>query len=65
MPSARECVCCHELEKVNIVRTESLDANCIVDHPGFQPVCLDVNVLQVAYYQYRQQYGERPEQNNE
>ena len=23
MPSARKCVCCHELEKVNNVRTES------------------------------------------
>ena len=32
---------------------EQLD--CIADHPGFASVCLDVWVLETAYYQYRQQ----------
>jgi hypothetical protein len=36
----------------------------ITNHPGFQTVCLDPYVLQVAYYQYLQQYEERPEQGN-
>ena len=39
-------------------------AQCICEHPGFHPVYLDRYVLQVAYYQYRQQYGERQEQEN-
>ncbi|XP_052075402.1 uncharacterized protein LOC127712835, partial [Mytilus californianus] len=37
----------------------------ITDHPGFHPVCLDIHVLKVAYYQYRQQYGEHPDHGNE
>ncbi|XP_053378660.1 uncharacterized protein LOC128548224, partial [Mercenaria mercenaria] len=34
------------------------DVGCITEHPGFRPVCLDEFVLETAYYQYRQQYGE-------
>ena len=33
--------------------------DCITAHPGFHTVCLDRWVLQTAYYQYRQQYGNR------
>lgn len=65
MPTPRECVCCNEIQKVCDVRDEYPDKKCITDHPGFQTVCLNEHVLQVAYYQYRQQYGERPEQGNE
>jgi hypothetical protein len=64
MPTARECICCQEIHQVVAVANEE-NLQCITDHPGFHPVCLDVHVLQVAYYQYRQQYGERPEQANE
>ncbi|XP_072178036.1 uncharacterized protein [Diadema setosum] len=32
------------------------DLNCITEHPGFQPVCLDKWVLETAYFQYVQQY---------
>ncbi|XP_063447183.1 uncharacterized protein LOC134726698 [Mytilus trossulus] len=45
--------------------TEHPDTACITDHPGFHPVCLDIHVLKVAYYQYRQQYGEHPDHGNE
>ena len=40
-----------KLEEDNIV------AECITVHPGFAAVCLNVWVLQAAYFQYRQQYG--------
>lgn len=66
MPTVRECVCCMEIDKVQDVIKETNPAvPCITMHPGFQPVCLDRHVLEVAYYQYRQQYGERQEQSNE
>ena len=29
---------------------------CITQHPGFHPVCINRWVLQVAWYQYKQQY---------
>jgi len=65
MPTARECVCFLEISKVVDVKNETDNIQCITDHPGFHPVCLDEYVLRVAYYQYRQQYGNRPEQENE
>ena len=30
---------------------------CTTEHPGFQSTCLDVWVLETAYYAYRQQHG--------
>ena len=36
------------------------DVQCITEHSVFQTVCLDVWVLQAAYYQYRQLYGHYP-----
>jgi hypothetical protein len=55
-----------EIDKAQDVMQETNPAvTCITMHSGVQPVCLDRHVLQVAYYQYRQQYGERQEQSNE
>lgn len=34
-----------------------IDLGCITAHPGFNSICLDVWVLQTAYYTYRQQHG--------
>ncbi|KAK3587054.1 hypothetical protein CHS0354_008082 [Potamilus streckersoni] len=65
MPTSRECVCCCDVEKVTSVCNGYQGIQYITDHPGFRPVCLDIHVLKVAYYQYRQQFGERPEQGNE
>ena len=33
------------------------DYSCIVEHPGFHAVCLNVWVLQTAYYTFQQHYG--------
>ena len=31
--------------------------SCITEHQGFEPVCLNVWVLQAGYFSYRQHYG--------
>ncbi|CAC5359024.1 unnamed protein product [Mytilus coruscus] len=59
MPTANECICCQELNRMTD-KMEELPSptQCITEHPGFEPVCLNQYVLETAYYQYRQQYGE-------
>lgn len=59
-----ECVCCQEVMEVVNKNAEVYDKlhppapyQCITDNPGFQAVCLNPWVLQVAWYQYKQQYG--------
>ena len=45
------------MDKVDELDESSVSVECITEHPGFATVCLDVWVLQTAYYQYRQHYG--------
>ena len=58
MATPRECICCREITRVvsKFAQTDAV-VQCITEHPGFATVCLDVWVLQTAYFQYRQQYG--------
>ena len=59
MPVVRECVCCKQIHQV-VQKMDSYphgELNCITAHPGFQTVCLDQDVMETAYYRYRQQYG--------
>ena len=35
---------------------------CLINHPRFCNVCLDIWVLQTAYYVYRQHYGSHARQ---
>ena len=59
MPTVRESVCCIEIPRVDEKKMSfNKDLCCITEHPGFASVCLDVYVLETAYYQYRSQYGE-------
>ena len=60
MPTARECVCCHEIDNVKrkIEEESSSNINCIIEHEGFQSVCLDVWVLQTAYFSHKSSYGD-------
>lgn len=37
--------------------SETIAIQCIMDHAGFDAVCLNVWVLQVSYFTYRQHYG--------
>ena len=61
MPTVKESVCCKEIGRV-VEKMDSYegadDLDCITMHPGFRTVCLDLYVLETAYYQYRQQYAD-------
>ncbi|XP_061190835.1 uncharacterized protein LOC133198951 [Saccostrea echinata] len=58
-PTLRESICCTEITRIDEKRTSyQKELPCITEHPGFQSVCLDIYVLETAYYQYRSQYGE-------
>ena len=62
MPTNHECICCCEIDTVyNKFQENENDISCITDHEGFESVCLNVWVLQTAYFNYRQRYGEAVE----
>lgn len=62
MPTNTERVCCREVDAIESKMQESQnDIECITDHEGFQSVYLDVWVLQTAYHNYRQKYGDAEE----
>lgn len=56
MPTGEECICCCEIAWV-ADKLEGTGAPSIIEHKGFNVVCLNVWMLQTAYYQYKQQYG--------
>jgi len=56
MPTAHESVCCAEIGQVwQKVEDQGpqIQMKCITEHPGFQSTCLDVWVLETAYYAFR------------
>lgn len=64
MDRHRERVCCHDIHEcqekcddsiINYEQEQPYD--CITYHPGFAAVCLNFEVLDVAWYGYKQQYG--------
>ena len=58
MPTVVECLCCTEIEQmIDMLQQFDPDLTCITGHEGFEAVCLNVWVLQAAYFSYRQQYG--------
>lgn len=58
MPTAIECICCTEIEQItNTMEQFTANIQCITEHAGFEAVCLNVWVLQAAFFSYRQQYG--------
>jgi len=58
MPTAVECLCCNEVQEVaDKVQEFGSSISCITEHEGFEAVCLNVWVLQAAYFSYRQRYG--------
>ena len=63
MPTVVECVCCREIDQMNdLLQGFGSTAQCITEHEGFDPVCLNVWVLHAAYFAYRQKYGCRDTQ---
>ena len=58
MPTNQQSICCCEVDKGVQKKYEGDSAvSCITDHEGFYGVCLNVWVLQTAYFNYRQRYG--------
>lgn len=63
MDREEESVCCLEISACVGMNEEAAQVEkipvmeCITDNPGFQAVCLNYWVLQVAWKHYRQQYG--------
>ncbi|ESP01018.1 hypothetical protein LOTGIDRAFT_172853 [Lottia gigantea] len=64
MEKPEECVCCIELERVR-EKNEGQAGDCITQHPAFQTVCLDPDILDVAYSHYKQHYGPMDKSQNE
>ena len=59
MPTSVECACCREVSAV-VAKIDELGDTSVISitqHPGFASVCLNVWVLQAAYFQYRQEHG--------
>ena len=54
MPTVVECICCCEID-TTIQKMEQIQAqiSCITEHERFEPVCLNVWVLQAGYFSYR------------
>uniref|UniRef100_A0A224Z0I0 Kolobok-2 xt n=1 Tax=Rhipicephalus zambeziensis TaxID=60191 RepID=A0A224Z0I0_9ACAR len=48
METEVESLCCHEIAKVHALVPGN--EQCITAHQTFQRACLDINVLQIAYY---------------
>ena len=59
MPTNRELLCCCEIDK--LVDKKGENEKCIIDHDGFEPVCLILWVIQVAFSTYRHRYDEAEE----
>ena len=59
VPTPGECICCQENVRMITKMGEAgmPGLMCIINHPGFQTVCLGHWVLHTAYYQYRQEHG--------
>ena len=55
MPKPTENRCCMENPRMRDLM-DPVEAGCIIQHPGFQPACLNTYVLDIAYLQYQQQY---------
>ena len=50
-------VCCREINHMDNTLPDFNSVVCITSHEGFENVCLNVWVLQAAYFSYRQEYG--------
>lgn len=64
MHTYRERLCCDDLEACSEKKDDAMvhygqqaPYTCICDHPGFQLNCLHWEVLDVAWNQYKGQYG--------
>ena len=53
-----ESICCKEIEQVvHKITEEDSPVSCVTEHQGFNPVRLNIHVLQTAYFAYKQIHG--------
>ena len=57
MPTARECVCCQEIDKIKVLLVGDPTPVCITQHPEFSSACLCRTVLTIAYHSHQHRYG--------
>ena len=75
MASPLESQCCKEMpEIVNTLKDLKAESDemfevlaCILEHPGFDSICLDPWNLRVVYKKYQREYGKSqiPKEQNE
>ncbi|XP_026103244.1 P2X purinoceptor 7-like [Carassius auratus] len=66
MPTEEENICCKEIQKVVKRMMEVPDPpKCMVEHPGFEPNCLNPYTLQNINNIYRADYGPVRRRNEE
>jgi hypothetical protein len=63
MTTAAECVCCNQFPEIQAKCQQVLEfglgsqPKCICQHPGFNPVCLNIWNLQAVFHEFRQNVG--------
>ena len=58
--------CCQEIETVAAkMAVEPMEIKCIIQHPGFEPVCTKRQSSGVVWHQYKQQYGRKSKEGPE
>ena len=57
MPTARESICCQEIDNMRVLLDGDPVPACITQHPDFQSACLCRAVLIIAYHSHRYRYG--------
>lgn len=59
MPDVAQSLCCADCPSVQAMKEEfDSPLRCIIDHPDFNSVVLNVSVLLTAYRGYKQQHDD-------
>ena len=53
MQTTQECICCHNVPEVNQKRLEK-DVSSIIDSSGLCANCLDLDVLETSFYEFKE-----------
>ena len=56
MPTARECKCCQAIPAVRD-KADSENVECITEYEGFHANCLQRDVLETSYWEFREENG--------
>jgi hypothetical protein len=62
MATVEESICCHEYEELKTKIEDSL-GKCVTDSLDFDSCCLNMAVLELAYYAYVEHYGNKSREN--